>query len=241
MILNVKKDPMGAAIRDYFEKGKAMQLKVTSSLFDDDEMPVPYLFRTPFEMSGIERHALSMCQGRVLDVGAGAGCHSMALQEQGFSVTAIDVSPLSVETMRRRGVFEVELADFFTSKLPAETYDTILMLMNGIGIVGKIKHLPDFFHRLDQILASGGCVLTDSSDLRYIFEDEDGTFDSSDFDMYYGEVDYQMQYGKIKGETFDWVYIDAETLSQVAEKYGYKVEIVRRGEHYDYLAKITKA
>lgn len=241
MILNVKKDPMGAAIREYFEKGKAMQLKVTSTLFDDDEMPVPHLFRTLLEMSPLERQALSLCNGRVLDVGAGAGCHSIALQQQGVAVTAIDVSPLSVETMRRRGIEQVELADFFTSTLPAATYDTILMLMNGIGIVGKIKHLPAFFQRLDEILAPGGCVLTDSSDLRYIFEDEDGNFDPSDFDMYYGEVDYQMQYGKIKGDSFDWVYVDAETLKKEAKKAGYKVEIVREGEHYDYLAKITKA
>ena len=240
MILNVKKDPMGAAIRDYFEKGKAMQLKVTSTLFDDDEMPVSHLFRTPFEMSAIERQALSLCQGRVLDVGAGAGCHSIALQQQGLDVTAIDVSPLSVETMRRRGIDKAEVADFFTSEMP-ETYDTILLLMNGMGIVGKIKNLPAFFRRLDEVLAPGGCVLTDNSDLRYIFEDEDGNFDPSDFDTYYGEVDYQMQYGKIKGESFDWVYIDPETLTKEAKKAGYKVEIVRKGEHYDYLAKITKA
>ena len=241
MILTVKKDPMGAAIRDYFEKGKAMTLKVTSTLFDDDEMPVAHLFRTLFEMSPIERQALSLCHGRILDVGAGAGCHSIALQEQGADVTAIDVSPLSVETMRRRGIEKVELADFFTSQLPSEKYDTLLLLMNGLGILGKIDKLPAFFHRLDEILAPGGCVLTDNSDLRYIFEDEDGQFDPSDFDMYYGEVDYQMQYGKIKGDSFDWVYIDADTLSQAAEQCGYKVEIVRQGEHYDYLAKITKA
>ena len=240
MILNVKKDPMGAAIRDYFEKGKAMQLKVTSTLFDDDEMPVPHLFRTLFEMSPIERQALSLARGRVLDVGAGAGCHSIALQQQGLDVTAIDVSPLSVETMRRRGIEKAEVADFFSSELP-DTYDTILLLMNGMGIVGKLQNLPAFFARLDEVLAPGGCVLTDNSDLRYIFEDEDGNFDPADFDMYYGEVDYQMQYGKIKGDSFDWVYIDPDTLTQEAHKAGYKVEIVRKGEHYDYLAKSTKS
>ena len=231
---------MGAAIRDYFEKGKALQLKVTSTLFDDDEMPVPHLFRTLFEMSPIERQALSLCQGRILDVGAGAGCHSLALQQQGADVTAIDVSPLSVETMRRRGIEKVEWADFFSSELP-ETYDTILLLMNGMGIVGKLENLPAFFRRLDEVLAPGGCVLTDNSDLRYIFEDENGDFDPSDFDMYYGEVDYQMQYGKIKGDSFDWIYIDPDMLTREAQQNGYKVEIIRKGEHYDYLAKITKA
>ena len=240
MLLNENKDPMGTAIRAYFENGKARQLKVSSTLFDDDEMPVPYLFRTPLEMGELERLALSLSKGRILDVGAGAGCHALALQEQGADVTAIDVSPLSVETMRRRGIREVEWADFFTGDF-AVPFDSILMLMNGIGIVGKVDRLPDFFRRLDTLLAPGGCVLTDSSDLRYVFEDEDGNFDPADFDTYYGEVDYQMEYGKIKGDRFDWLYIDAETLSRAAEASGYQVEIVRKGEHYDYLAKITKA
>ena len=239
MILNVTQDPMGTAIQDFFEKGKAQQLKVRSSMFDDDEMPVSHLFRTPLEMNVLERMALSLCRGRILDVGAGAGCHSLSLQEQGAQVTAIDVSPLSVETMRRRGVIHAEVADFFTTA-HSTSYETILMLMNGIGIVGKVAHLPAFFQRLDEILAPGGCVLTDSSDLRYVFEDEDGYFDPSDFDSYYGEVDYQMSYGKIKGESFDWLYIDFETLSAAADQAGYQVELVRKGEHYDYLAKITK-
>ena len=239
MLLNENKDPMGTAIQTFFETGKAQKLKVLSTMFDDDEIPVPYLFRTSMEMGQLERLALSLSSGRILDVGAGAGCHALALQEQGADVTAIDISPLSVETMRRRGIRQVEWTDFFTADFPTP-FDTILMLMNGIGIVGKVANLPHFFHRLDSLLASGGCVITDSSDLRYIFEDEDGNFDAAEFEGYYGEVDYQMRYGKITGDRFDWLYLDEETLRREARNSGYRVEILQKGEHYDYLAKITK-
>lgn len=239
MLLNVDQDPMGTAIREYYRTGSAQLLKVTSSLFEDDEMPVAHLFRTPLEMGVLERQALSSCKGEVLDVGAGAGCHSLALQERNLSVTAIDVSPLSIETMRARGVRQAELADFFTASFP-RLYDTILMLMNGIGIVGKVSRFPEFFRRLDLLLAPGGCVLADSSDLRYVFEDEDGDFDASVFDHYYGEIDYRMFYGKISGRHFDWLYVDIDTLRAAAHAAGYQVDLLREGDHYDYLARITR-
>ena len=128
-------------------------------MFEEDEIPLTTLFRSYKSMQEIERKALDMAKGRVLDVGAGSGCHSLVLQEKGLDVTAIDISPLSVETMKERGVKNVLEQDFFTLK---GQYDTILMLMNGIGIVGTLERLPEFFKQLDKILAPGGQVLCDS-------------------------------------------------------------------------------
>lgn len=232
-------DAMGAAIRDYFENGVAKPIIVRSKMFDDDEMPVETLFRTVQQMSEIERHALMISKGNTLDVGAGAGCHSLELQNRNIDTTAIDISPLSIETIRYRGVVKAECADFFTWESP-ETFDTILMLMNGTGIVGTLNRLPDLFKRLDALLAPDGQLLIDSSDLRYIFEDEDGFFDPSEFDHYYGEVDYRIQYCNIKGQPFNWLYVDFHTLQHYAEKAGYEATLLREGAHYDYLARITR-
>ena len=107
---------MGAAIRDYFRQGKSAQLKVLSSLFDDDEMPVAHLFRSYHEMPPLEQRALNEARGKVLDVGAGAGCHALALQERGFDVMAVDISPLSCETMKERGVANVECVNIFNQR-----------------------------------------------------------------------------------------------------------------------------
>jgi SAM-dependent methyltransferase len=230
-------DPMGSAIKAYFEKGRAAKLRVFSPMFDEDEIPVKMLFRKENEMPPIERKALSMARGRTLDVGAGAGCHSLVLQQRGMDVTAIDISPLSVETMKLRGVKEVKQQDFFEVD---ECFDTILMLMNGIGIVGRLQRMPLFFRLLDRILAPGGQLLCDSSDICYVFENEDGEMLFPEGDGYYGELTYQMQYDDVKGETFPWLYIDDETLRACAEACGYQVEVVQQGKHYDYLARITK-
>lgn len=235
--MNSKMDPMGRAIADYWQTKKADRLRVFSPMFEEDEIPLTTLFRKYENMPEIERKALDMAKGKTLDVGAGSGCHSLVLQEKGIDVTAIDISPLSVETMKERGVKKVMEQDFFTLE---GQYDTILMLMNGIGIVGTLGCMPEFFHQLDKILAPGGQVLCDSSDISYVFEDENGMIIIPNEMDYYGEHTFRMQYKDIVGESFDWLYIDADTLRQRADRCGYVVEVVAEGDHYDYLARITK-
>ena len=273
-ILSADKDPMGAAILDFQKQGKAARLRVLSSMFEEDEMPVTHLFRSIPEMPVLEQKALQLAKGRVLDIGAGSGCHTLALQEKSFTVKAIDISPLSCEAMKLRGVKDAECINLFDPHLSSgnhsgenqEThseehqenlseehqenlseenqeqfeggFDTILLLMNGTGIAGKIEHLPALFQRLKALLNPGGQILIDSSDLKYIYENEDGSFDINLNGAYYGEVDYQMIYKDVKGDRFDWLYVDFPLLKSIAETCGLHGELVAEGEHYDYLARI---
>lgn len=230
-------DPMGAAIRDYKNKGKASRLRVLSSMFDEDEMPVAHLFRTFNQMPRLEQKALSMAKGRVLDIGAGAGCHALALQERGLEVKAIDISLLSCEVMKERGVKDAECVNLFNPQLQGK-YDTLLLLMNGTGIAGKLNRLPMLLNRLKELLAEGGQILIDSSDLKYIYENEDGSMDIDLNAPYYGEVDYQMQYKNVKGEPFDWLYTDPMLLASISKQCGLNCEIVEEGENYDFLARL---
>lgn len=234
-----QEDPMGAAIRDYFRQGKSAQLKVLSSLFDDDEMPVPHLFRSYDEMPPLEQRALNEARGKVLDVGAGAGCHALALQERGLDVTAVDISPLSCETMKERGVVNVECVNIFNQRFQ-ERFDTLLLLMNGTGIAGKLSRLPQLLSRLKQLMNPGAQILIDSSDLRYVYEDENGVLDVDLDGAYYGEVDYQMTYRNIIGKSFDWLYADSVVLAECCRQCGLKCEILAQGNHYDYLARIVQ-
>lgn len=230
---------MGAAIRDYFRQGKSAQLKVLSSLFDDDEMPVAHLFRSYHEMPPLEQRALNEARGKVLDVGAGAGCHALALQERGFDVTAVDISPLSCETMKERGVANVECVNIFNQRFQ-ERFDTLLLLMNGTGIAGKLSRLPQLLSCLKQLMNPGAQILIDSSDLRYVYEDENGVLDVDLDGAYYGEVDYQMTYRNIIGKSFDWLYADSVVLAECCRQSGLKCEIQAQGNHYDYLARIVQ-
>ena len=239
-VLAPEKDPMGAAIADYFEKGKAGKLRVLSSSFDEDEIPVSTLFRSFKQMPPLEQEALKLASGKILDVGGGSGCHSLALQEMGKEACSIDISPLAVATMKQRGVKDARLVNLFDETF-AESYDTILMLMNGSGIIGKINNLPTFFKRMKQLLQPGGKILLDSSDLKYLFEDEDGSFLIDIAGDYYGEVDFWMEYKTVKGDAFDWLYIDFQTLSLYAAEYGFNAQLIKEGKHYNYLAELTLA
>lgn len=230
-------DPMGAAIYDFHKNGTADVLRVFSSQFEEDEIPVADLFREYDDMPELERIALDEASGEILDVGAGSGCHSVALMKMGKSAVAIDISPLSVEVMKERGVdaLQVNLYDeSFDRK-----FDTVLMLMNGTGIIGNLDNMPVFFERMKQLLKPGGSTLIDSSDLRYLFEEEDGSLMIDLADDYYGQLDYQMQYKDVHGEPFDWLYVDFDTLAFYAEESGFDAELLAEGEHYDYLAKLT--
>lgn len=235
--LSPNNDPMGAAIRDYQNNGKASRLRVLSSMFDEDEMPVAHLFRTFNQMPRLEQKALSMAKGRVLDIGAGAGCHALVLQERGLEVKAIDISPLSCEVMKERGVKNAECVNLFNPQLQGK-YDTLLLLMNGTGIAGKLNRLSMLLNRLKELLAEGGQILIDSSDLKYIYENEDGSMDIDLNAPYYGEVDYQMQYKNVKGEPFDWLYTDPMLLASISKQCALNCEIVEEGENYDFLARL---
>ena len=232
-----EKDPMGRAISDYFHTGKAGKLRVLSSMFYEDEIPVPTLFRTHEEMPIQEQKAIELCRGRVLDVGAGSGCHSIILKEHGLDVVAIDISELSIEVMKERGI-DARNINYFDETFN-ENFDTILFAMNGIGIVGKVDNLGEFFRSAKRLLAPGGQILLDSSDIKYVFMDEDGAMDIDLAAGYYGEIDYKMRYKNITGEQFDWLYIDFDTLSMYAEEHGFCCEKCIDGEHYDFLARIT--
>lgn len=230
-------DPMGQAIYDYYHTGKAGKLRVMSSMFYEDEIPVPTLFRSFNDMPVQEQKAIELCRGRVLDVGAGSGCHSVVLRERGFDVVAIDISQLSVDVMTERGLNAMNV-NYFDETF-VEKFDTLLFAMNGIGIVGKVERLDLFFRAARRLLAPGGQLLLDSSDISYVFTDDDGSMDIDLAAGYYGEIDYKMRYKNISGEPFDWLYIDFDTLSMYAEEHGFRCEKCVDGEHYDYLARLV--
>ncbi len=236
-ILSPDKDPMGTAIEDFYKNKKADKLRVFSSQFDEDEIPVKQLFRSYAQMPKLEKKALDLAKGWILDVGAGSGCHALALQQKGKEVCAIDISPASVDVMRARGVKDARLINLYDTRL-IDTFDTILLLMNGSGIIGRLENMPLFFNRMRLLLRLGGSIYMDSSDLRYLYEDEDGGMDIDLAAEYYGLVDFRMQYKDVCGESFDWLYIDFDTLSFYAAESGFKVELIAQGSHYDYLARL---
>ncbi|MEN9699091.1 MAG: hypothetical protein RLZZ301_289 [Bacteroidota bacterium] len=213
-------DPIGQAILDYAKYRKPFDIIVSSDLCDDDIIPIEVLFRSPDEMPELELLALDLCKGTVLDAGAGAGVHALELQDRGHQVTAIDTSAGAVAHMKAMGINAQQLA--FEKLNYQKTYASILMLMNGIGIAGTKANLPAFLKHCYDLLQPGGRLITDSTDVKYLYEDEDGSLWIDLNSEYYGNFNFQMHYKKIAGPSFPWLYVDYDTLHQVATEIGFK-------------------
>ncbi|MCK0124450.1 class I SAM-dependent methyltransferase [Gelidibacter sp. F2691] len=229
------KDLFGTALLDYLNGNFTEDIVTSTNISDDDELPLTYLFREYPDMSKLEQKALQMASGKVLDVGCGAGIHSLYLQEQGLEVKAIDVSKGAIEVSRKRGVKNAQLISVLDE---TETFDTIILMMNGTGIFQELDKTPHYLKHLKTLLNSGGQILIDSTDIKYMYEDDDGGYWQDLHSNYYGELDYLLSY---KGESeplITWLYLDFETLATACESVGLNCELVMEGDHYDYLARI---
>ncbi|MCC1484105.1 class I SAM-dependent methyltransferase [Winogradskyella immobilis] len=233
------KDLFGKALLDYHSGNYTEDLITSTNISDEDVLPLPYLFRGYSEMPKLEQKALQLAKGSVLDVGCGTGSHSLHLQNKGFEVKAIDVSEGSIEVCKQRGVTNVELKALLDE---IETIDTILVLMNGTGIFQTLENTPNYLKHLKSLLKPNGQILIDSSDIKYMYEDDDGPDNYRGWqDMnadYYGELDYYLNYKGQKEVPMKWLYLDFNTLKTACNSVGLQCELILEGEHYDYLARI---
>jgi SAM-dependent methyltransferase len=233
------KDLFGKAIFDFYTKNSPEDIITETSISEEDEMSVEYLFRTYNEMPKIEQKALQLAKGKILDVGCGAGSHALSLQnERNLEVTAIDISEKAIETCLLRGIKNAKIENVLDFE--GEKFDTILLLMNGTGIFGQLKNCNKYLSKLKSLLNPGGQILIDSSDIIYMFDEDDdgGKWIPSEND-YYGELVFNISYKGEKEEPFDWLYLDYNTLQNAAIANGLNCELVLEGEHYDYLAKLS--
>lgn len=232
-------DLFGKAILDFQTNNSPEDLITETTISEEDEMSVAYLFRDFNTMPILEQKALALTKGKVLDVGCGAGSHSLYLQnEKKLEVTAIDISVNAIKACQLRGVATAKVEDLLQFDT-REKFDTILLLMNGTGIFGKLKNVATYLQKLKSLLAENGQILIDSSDIIYMFdEDEDGGKWISG-DAYYGELDFTISYKGQQETAFPWLYLDFNTLQNAAIANGLLCELVLEGEHFDYLAKLT--
>jgi cyclopropane fatty-acyl-phospholipid synthase-like methyltransferase len=230
-------DPLGTAILDFWKGNKTAEVQVFSDQADPDVMPVSYLFRSEAEMPEREQEALTLCKGSVLDVGAGAGSHALALQQNGVPVTALELSEKACDVMKARGLQNIICGDFFA--LPPKPFDTLLLLMNGVGLAGTLDNLPHFLETCKKWLAPGGQILLESSDILYLYEEEDGSVLVDLNGDYYGELTYVMQYKEEQTPSFPWLFVDFDLLQQYAEEAGLLAKLVREEEDSHYLARLT--
>ena len=225
------KDLFGQAILDYYHGNYTQDLITSTNISEEDVLPLPYLFRRYSEMPMLEQKALQLCKGSVLDVGCGAGNHGLWLQERGLKVKGIDISEGAINVSLQRGLKNTKVQSLIEE---TGSFDTILLLMNGTGIFQEMKRVSRCLKHLKSLMKNSGQILIDSTDIRYMYDEDDFPKDN-----YYGELDYYLSY-KDKEEFLKWLYLDFETLKTVCRSVGLDCEKIMDGDHYDYLARITQ-
>jgi len=225
-------DLPGQAIHDYFVNNTKKKLFVHDEFGPKVEMPLPVYFRDFYEMPELEQKALKLCTGKVLDIGAGAGSHAIELQNLKFNVTALEISNAACDVMRARGVENVVCDDIF--EYSNEKFDTLLLLMNGIGLCGTCEGFIKFLKHAEKLLSPGGQIIFDSCDIAYMYEDLPRP------EHYYGEVKCCYEYSRQKTEWFHWLYLDFGTMSMIARAAGWNVERIAEDENNQYLARLTR-
>ena len=232
------KDLFGKAILDYQTNSSPENIITSTSISDEDEMEVAYLFRSFDEMPTLEQKALQLTKGRTLEVGCGAGSHGLYLQnERNIDVHSIDISENAIAACTLRGLKNTQVIDVLN--IENEKYDTILLLMNGTGIFETLERTPIYLQKLKSLLNPNGQILIDSSDIIYMFdEDEDGG-KWIPSETYYGELTFTVQYKNETEAPFPWLYMDYNTLQNAAIANGLQCQLVLEGDHFDYLAQLT--
>ena len=237
------KDLFGQAMLDYQTQNNSENIFTSTNISDTDQMETAYLFRTFDAMPKLERHALEFARGKTLDVGCGAGSHALHLQDQkNLQTFAIDTSALAIQTCVLRDVQHAFVKNIF-DLVPNDfgLFDTILLLMNGTGICGKLSNIDHFLQKLTSLLVPDGQILIDSSDIAYMYDkDKRGAPIVDDNSKYYGELEFTVTYKKQTSKPFDWLFLDFKKLDETCKKNKLSCELLLKGEHYDYLAKITR-
>jgi SAM-dependent methyltransferase len=232
------KDVLGKALSDYHHHSSPGKLWIYNKYGPREEMPVKVYFRQAEDMPELEWIALQQCRGKILDIGAGAGSHALVLQQMGQDITALDNSPRSAAIMEQRGVKKIVCQDFFElpdpGPLTAETgsFDTLLLMMNGIGLAGTLDGLRHFFAKARKLIRPGGQLLFDSSDIAYMY---DG--DIPEMEDYYGEILYQYEYKKERGDWFRWLFIDKDRLTEIARQEGWSTQLLFEDGYDQYLVR----
>jgi len=233
--------PLGRALLDFHRGATAARIIVHTDIWIDEPTPVEEFYRPDDQpLPELERTALGLCRGRTLDLGAGAGRHALELQRRGLEVTAIDVAPEAVEVMRERGIDDARCGDF--AALNRERFDTILLLMHGIGLVGNLDGLARFFGETQNHLEENGRIIFDSADLGIVIPEQfdEGLDDWRAGGLYPGEVEYRLTYGDFEGEPYPWLFVDPVTLTDQARAAGLRSEVVARGARGSFLARVSK-
>ncbi|MCW3980178.1 MAG: class I SAM-dependent methyltransferase [Candidatus Bathyarchaeota archaeon] len=189
-----------------------------------------------------ERKAMEFVRGRVLDVGCGAGRHSLYLQEKGLNVVGIDNSPLAVEVCRLRGLRKAIVMSIEDVNFKPDSFDTIIMMGNNFGLFGSFKKARSLLKRFHKMTSKNGLIIASTRDAY-------GT-DNPDHLEYHrlnkkrgrmgGQLKVRIRFRKYVSKWFDYLIVSKKELGDILEGTGWKIREFIDSAGSEYIAVVGK-
>ncbi|MHA1234748.1 MAG: class I SAM-dependent methyltransferase [Promethearchaeota archaeon] len=202
--MSQKRDLFGRVLYDYWVKGdKSSTLYFRENKKKKFPVEISRYFRSYEDLSNIEKKAISLSSGRILDVGCATGYHVPALMEQG-EVDAIDISDYAIKVAKENGIENCHVGDIFKYK-PYKKYNTITLFENNIGLAGTVSKTRKLIKVLGRLLKEDGQIICEIVRTRTV-----DTWTVLLTPLWDGVV----------GKSFKWLHFSVNFLSRMAEKYG---------------------
>ena len=241
-MLKDSQDVYGHALSDCLkEKRGCIIAERDDGYFDASEELHPYFFAYD-QWPDHEKKAITYVRGTVLDVGCGAGRHSLYLQGKGYTVTSIDISPLAIEVCKTRGLKRVYTLSITDITPELGVFDTLIMLGNGFGLVGNPAQARQLFERFKKVTTEEGRIIAGSYALCHNGRPEHKEYQEVNriHGRMPGQMKLRMRHRKYVTPWFDWLTVSKEEMKEIVEKMGWKITGFIDGDEGEYSAVMEK-
>jgi hypothetical protein len=157
-----------------------------------------------------------------------------------LDVWSLNILPKAKQIMSERMLPHPLIGDIMS--WTERSYDTVLMLMNGIGMVGTPQRLDDFLHRAHRLCAAGGQILCDSIDVSVAQAPVHIRYRAKNIEhgLYAGQQRFRIRYEGVMGDSFDWLHIDFLSLARHSRAAGWNCQLILEETDGHYLARISR-
>lgn len=224
------------ALVNYWKNGDDTPLMIHTNIAETESLHPSYFFRSESELPDHESELLQLAQGTILDVGAGVGSHSLIMQNRGYHIFANEFMQGCCTVMRERLVQNILHGNFNSLE---GRFDTILFIMNGLGMAQTPGGLKNILMKAKSMLNEGGIVLLDAADINHLYQSQ-GFLNIQYDENYYGIVTYQFEYCGKFGSSFQWLFVDKILLEETARQTGFQMTILKDDKQFGYSAMLKQ-
>jgi len=241
--LKPEEDAFGQEIWACYKGEEAFEIVERDDGYFNASPKGPGLYFLEYEdWDPIDRKSMEYVKGRVLDIGCGAGRHSLYLQKMGLSVLGIDSSPLAIEVCKLRGLKQARVMPIEELNFKPNSFDTVIMLGSNFGLFGSFEKAKRILKKLHKMTSENGLIIASTRDTYKT--------DIADHLEYHkrnkekgrmpGQLKVRIRFRKCVGKWFDYLIVSKKEMEEILKGTGWKIKEFIDSDDSAYIAAIEK-